>query len=389
MNQALRRLRHPAFLLTLLVSGSAAALLTRSPAQLNTHLAQQLRQQIDRCDESAAARQVAELAPYQHDALHHWVDLLADDRPQVRAAACDALRQQWARWSENPSPESDRGILVLARELAAHDPHSDPRSRMFLKHMASRLLAWPLAASDAEQAAFLQHCTTILQRALPESPTAPQLAAAELPAQETLQPSLPLPPHDLPGGGVPVTPADGPPAAPVADESLPDPELPNSTEPALLPRPAARPLPPERFEPDAPRRIRTFEPSSVTPTSTLDTAALRSLETRSLMRHLHGTPAVAQAAEEELRRRGLDDQALRLARSLDDPDPQVRRSLAEAIPQIERIDHAAWLWQLAEDADAGVRGAALSILATSSNPLTRQRATAQRAKHEAPEEATP
>jgi hypothetical protein len=244
---------------------------------------------------------------------------------------------------------------------------------MFVKLTAQRLLRWPGKSPKLNRVELLADCEAVLQRML--GANSPQTADKVVVNEDTL--SSPRMPFDLPGGGLPITPVMAP-VQTTESPALDDPEAPpiEKKEPALLPRPEARPLPPNGFDPETPRRIRSSEMSSVAPASAIDHAALKQMTTPSLMRHLHDVPALAQAAERELRRRGLNDVTLKLARALHDPDPQVRRALVEAIPTISDIDQAAWLWQLAEDEDANVRQAALNILSTSNNPQTQQRAAA-------------
>ena len=50
-------------------------------------------------------------------------------------------------------------------------------------------------------------------------------------------------------------------------------------------------------------------------------------------------------------------------------DPAVRKELARALPELRSIDAAPWLMQLGKDADAEVRLTAITLMATSGDPL--------------------
>ena len=87
------------------------------------------------------------------------------------------------------------------------------------------------------------------------------------------------------------------------------------------------------------------------------------------MHALHsGDLALRARAEEELERQGFDALHLELARQLTDPDPRVRRELAESLPAMPGIDAHVWLVWLSRDEHADVRLAAMTVMATSSDP---------------------
>jgi len=359
----MRWLRHPLLVITFVACLATLAVVALLPRWTAHHLAELLHRRIVDAQESEAAELVEQLAALDNEALAHLVELLDDDRQQVRIAAREGIRRKLNEWSDRPSQASDRAAALLAGELAERNPPRDLHNRIFVKLTALTLLRWPLESSQIDRVQFLADCSTILQNNL----SAP--IAEEEPSSATsaaLDDAPPMSPDviDLPGGDLPIE--------PVTEQ---DDEHPAGDEdaPALLPRGKENALPPPRFQPEGPRRIRSSEISPSDQTSAIDPAALQSLSTRSLMRHLHGAPQVTQAAEAELRRRGFDDTTLPLAQALDDPDPRIRQQLTESLPKLDRVDHATWLWELADDDDANVRRTALNILATSNNPQTRQR----------------
>ncbi len=107
------------------------------------------------------------------------------------------------------------------------------------------------------------------------------------------------------------------------------------------------------------------------PTASPETAAKAAAAAReeifAAIRRLRD-PAEAAEAETYLRRRGLTDRHLALARQLLDPDPAVRRRLARQLPEVPGLDAAAWLVLLSRDTDAEVRLTALTLLATTGDP---------------------
>jgi hypothetical protein len=83
-------------------------------------------------------------------------------------------------------------------------------------------------------------------------------------------------------------------------------------------------------------------------------------------------PDVA-AARKDMERLGLNDAQVKLARHAVNPDWRVRRDLVEALPSIEVVDPREWLTWLSHDDRSEVRRAAISLMATSSDPALRKR----------------
>lgn len=102
--------------------------------------------------------------------------------------------------------------------------------------------------------------------------------------------------------------------------------------------------------------------------------SLAGLDLLELMSRLSAADhATASAAQAELVRRGFGPRELGLARRLTDPRPQVRRELAKMLPGLAGVDAVAWLRWLSRDQDAEVRLAAVTVMATTSDPaLLRQ-----------------
>ena len=95
---------------------------------------------------------------------------------------------------------------------------------------------------------------------------------------------------------------------------------------------------------------------------------LPNLATLDLMRLLHNVqPDLAQAAESELVRRGMNGVELALARRLTDADPKVRLALVDTLPRVPGLNPKPWLFWLSEDRVADVRRAALTMMAASND----------------------
>jgi hypothetical protein len=362
-------LRHPLTIAVLAACCLLLAVLAWSPEWTKQRLADRVHGEILDSDEATAVALVEQLAEYDAAATLHLVALLDDERPDVRRSARDAIRRQVEQWQQQTTAAGDERAAQLIAALAARPADREESTHLFGKVIALRLMNRSLRSTRVDPVQYLSDCQKVLVRTL-ESPTwvaaGPRpMMSAEIELPDTMPSDLPVAPVALPDG------SDDSEFSTTDATEDDEPEL-SARDPGatgLLLRPDPRLLDDSDSESTPPRLM---QPSEGGP-PLIDEAAIRKLPTRSLMRHLHGIPDVAAAAEQELRRRGLDDATLPLARGLDHPDVQVRRRLVEAIPHVEGIDHSAWLWQLAEDADPTVRQAARNILSTSSNPLTRGR----------------
>jgi hypothetical protein len=89
-----------------------------------------------------------------------------------------------------------------------------------------------------------------------------------------------------------------------------------------------------------------------------------------LFRQLHD-PAleVVANAEQRLTAIGFESAELELARDLVDDRSEVRQSIVDRLSSVPRLDVRRWLVWLSRDSDADVRLAALTVMATSSDPV--------------------
>jgi HEAT repeats len=195
----------------------------------------------------------------------------------------------------------------------------------------------------------------------------------------------------LPGGRLPIQPADPLPAVQVlarpggldhSTESTPE-RLPeqvagrslvdNSAPSALTGAPAAnRPmrLPSEVDALASNRSVHANSGLDVPVESRGDKrerpAVWARLELRDVMHLLSASdPTLAAAAQEELQRRGIVGPLVDLARFAGDADPAVRRAFVESLPTLSGVDARPWLLELSYDDDPRVRAAAVTLMATS------------------------
>jgi hypothetical protein len=389
----------------MLLAGLAMALgalavwgVVRSRVWSPQRFASAMHAQINQAPEPQAIQLLDRLAAVEASAsIPHLVQLLDDDRTAVRAATRELLRQQVAAGLLERRPEQQRALELLIHELARQPLPRDEREQAFIKQTALKLIYWPTEELQIDGAQVLLDCTSLLQR-LTLSPLPERI----LTAQRTEKIYEPPPVFER------VLPADEivlPPEPPATIEVVPLPRPPVSvslsddpTEPApgVLPLEGneAR-LPPERFYPQSPDKLKSETsladeaapapepqptlPPSVTPATPvepaveLDMTKFRELNTRALIRHLHGLPEISETAAALLKERGFDAATLTLAKMLDDPDPQIRKTLVEALPTASHLQAAAWLFELTRDRDAQVSAAAKAILSTSRNPFTQRR----------------
>ena len=222
-----------------------------------------------------------------------------------------------------------------------------------------------------------------------ERPTKKSASGAFAASSGAGEPMLSVSP--LPGGGLPIKPAEpsidriaartGGPGSSLGVE--PRRLSNNALEHALVDRPG-----PPSGASDSPTANRPFRLSSQSGSSTKSLTELAAsdsvvraellrdddrgssawgrLELREVMRMLNASrPALATAAEEELRRRGISGPLVDLARLAGDADPAVRRAFVESLPKLMGVDAGPWLFELSYDDDPRVRSAAITLMATS------------------------
>jgi hypothetical protein len=321
---------------------------------------------------------------------------LGNEREAVARSAERILIEQLAQWRSLPASRSSPKVARLVEHLASNVGHYGPRSRAAASDLAANVLVWPVDRRAVDVARLLEQCEVLVrtipgraasepveqmairprpvQRAKPISPAQLDesllggLPGGGLPAHASPMPSLP--PGFLAPSGPRVLPGEPPvltpPVRPEPDIFVP---LPSEPEPLLPPEPSPPSVP---LLPPPTGGNRSAMPGRMGVRRAWP-AALADMPDRDVMPLLvRDDRQLAPAAERELRRRGFSDVELQLAERLADPNPEVRRDLALALPQLA-VDTQRWLVWLSEDDDADVRLAAVTVMATSRDPLLHNR----------------
>jgi hypothetical protein len=342
------------------------------------------------------------------------VESLAAERSALRAAALRVLHEEIDRGVKSSADEAATTLDRLAQLLASHAPQFEGDVLSRAGELAERIIALPLNAArrgdnrlrdchvifatQAQERIRVRNRTNLRTLAA-DSNKADHAAGTydETSAERTLD----LAP--LAGGGLPIVPAQSKPLrlpARLVAEARP---LRDAESEALAP---AMTVASEMADRDN-RLVNVNSPAAVPPSTSLDddagTEVLRAkhavqttsgvwppsepvrhepavappsdlkqlLELAKCVRANDAT--VAKAAREELKRLGVDERQLNLAHGAIDSDPRVRTEVVEALPLVGSVDTRGWLLWFSHDRDAEVRRAAISLLATSSDPELKKR----------------
>jgi HEAT repeats len=355
------------------------------------------------------------LAQSGQSGLAQVVESLAAKRSALVRAAIRTLHGEIDRAKKLPGVDSAEVLDQLAHVLATHSSGFRGETLDVAAELAARILA--LSSREQNQARRLMDCHVVLahraqKQILLRAGSNISLSEARSTqtdsGRSTKEAPFPLVYCAVPlsGGGLPVSPANADPfplperlvaeARPLSDvkraaipadsstilqtsleaqsqkvrSAVNGPSLPNSPfridvvdsagdEPFAGDQPSAAE---ERPSPD-----KTHVSNS--PEAPEDLVRLLTLDKRVSSDNL----ADAAAARKELKRNGIDESQLKMARATSDSDPQIRRQVVEALAGVDSVDARRWLLWFSHDADADVRRAAISLLATSTDPALRKR----------------
>ena len=356
------------------------------------------RQKIAEASDAQAPQIVRTAASIGDPALPLLVEMLGSYRTSVALAAHQTLTDEVERWRRLSPTEASPKLALLAASLADQVANYGPVGRGWAAELVGQVIQWPTDAAVIDQSQLLADCGRVLgataelrgradwdarQAAEQLDPLHSWRRGDSLPVEENAGLIEVLAENHLPGGGLPIKPADVR-RVPESSVSQAPRVLPVERPPAAIfaEPPESRPLStaPRDAPPGEARRIDEFvKPIAVanrpSPTASVGpTKDFSRLETRPLMQLLQSADrATARAAEAELNSRGMRDVHLQLARELTAPDVSVRRALVDRLPTISGVDAQPWLLWLLEDSASEVRLAALTVLATSRDPQLRQR----------------
>ncbi len=386
-------------------------------------LANRLQQELSTLSDADAERAVRRLALVGDSVIPFLVEALGSDRASVAQAARSQLLARIDAWEQLPAHQSSPKLAIVARSLAENVNRYGPTSRSLAADLAERILRWPTDTHAIDRSELIGNCAMVLSSTESDRRRAErqQIAAFERTFLEpvgsdhltttsewsqtaTTFDSNVLAMTRLPGGGLPVEsisipvtpPGDltassgvltSPPSGLIAapgelpvpvDALLNQGSVPPNAEASRLPpgrlptSSAARPLPPrlstrssvlplaedKNQAPHVPRQFLGGELREELP----------NLATIDVMRLMHNTqPGLAEAAEAELMRRGMNGIEVELARRLTDADPTVRRKLVDTLPRVPGLNATPWLIWLSEDKVVEVRRAALTLMAASND----------------------
>ncbi len=369
---------------------------------------------LDNAPDHKVAAYLDQMALLDGSGLETLVDAMASPREVVSTTAGQTLHQLLDRWKRVPVGQSSLKIAKLASLLARDAGRMDRTGRVAAADLAQRILEWPVYNPATDRALLIINCDTVIRLAVQNTPPTrakmPRPTASESESRlvrhdptltdlrsEQTRTSLAVNGPDtktlplIPGGDLPVSPTELPPLppslAPLATPHAVSAHLP----PGLMPGPP-EPLPPSRL-PDTetfaipvgpvsdpagePRKLdfQSHQPTLAIPPESASAASssLELLSDRQLIQRL-GASDTGQnrKATNELRRRGLRDSELRLAKMLNTSDTPTRRRFVESLANLP-ISSRRWLLYFSQDENAEVRLAAAIRMATSRDSVLHQR----------------
>lgn len=356
-------------------------------------LAAHWQQSLDTVPDDRAEMLVASAARLGRPGLPVLVSAMGSPRPSVSSAGRRWLERQMKAWENLANDESQRNVAALAEVLAAELDRLDPATRLEAARLAQRLLMWRLDGDVVDRARVTWLCDRVLRAAkysVDDSKSVPEheadagsLATTEetgetQSSKERLLPPAPLEIPDLPQEVQARAPFASQANQPKSSNVVP---LPSVNDAARTPDIADAwsmrshrlglndsGLSEARIYTDT--RQRVLVPSSTDGISTASETdiPIRDLSLIECMQRLHRPGLESLAAEDELKRRGFDPLRLSIARRVYHPDYHVRLQLVRDLPDIPGIDATDWLIALASDEREEVRLAAITLLATLTNP---------------------
>jgi hypothetical protein len=344
------------------------------------------------------------------------IEILGDQSAAVRGAAVRVLADQIQRRSSSTRDEATEQLDTISALLAAHAVHLHGEGLRLAADLAERIIDVSAQASPTTTNR-LRHCHFVLAARASEllnakgSAVELQKTAADRFARDDRK--VAADPSPMAIDIAPILDGGGLPAAPVASELTRLPEelvaeakpliagvLPLAMEPtpkqaaavdeAELPGgPSQLPSEWPAMAPSAHDKSGSSPPSETSGLNALDHAQrngqLQKDKTKrpipqSLARLLAFNKQLSSSDDEEvmlamdeMEENDIDPTWLKLARGAVDPDPLVRKELVEALPFIGEFDTQDWFLWLSMDEHVEVRRAALTLMATSNDPVLKKR----------------
>jgi len=414
-------------LLALLIAvGLIAVVVLGLRGWLDRFIAQHWQDRLNSVTDDRAPLLLGQAAALGDAGIPVLVEALGSRRESVARAGKRALLEELDRWEMLSPADASPKLALLAKALADHVDDFGLTARADAAQLATRILLWPLDRQAVDRQQVIGWCETVLRttaldrRLLAEKSLAgrPERAVSgeNRPATDQARSGLGERPSvadreqpgiaiakmaQLPGGGLPIhkfptgsATGDSPAAPRMADVRAGQPRHfsgeSNARPLNSLRKPERLPINPH----DAPKLLSPLNNSSRSPDPGLmrsftgsptpgdrddrlqdggSHAAART-STIELMQRLQAVDKQqVDHARDELERRGFSEFHFDLARRLFAPDPHVRIQLARSLPTLQNVNAEPWLLCLCEDENADVRLAALTLLATTGDPILLER----------------
>ncbi len=402
--------RFPAFLAIMPLTVAVIALAYGLYLQSGRWLVASWQGQLETAPEGQAAILIDRLAQMEESGFPALVQALDSPRECVARMAKRRLWAEIDQWEELRTREASRRAVCLAQTLADQVESLGPDGQKNAVDLAARILAWPVDDEIVRARHVMAACEQVIRTSGLPRPTWSVPSRVEQSGQPNAEG---VPPMEsarratvnaeaqdgeirqltyLSGGGLPtvsplISPAEGEPAG----ESSPGMPAkgtggaPDAAQPADArgPKSPGQPVGPEPAHLDPPAGGRPLGKAATAVGADLLRQGLAPLQNREgdlnkkllltdtleLMRRLRSENAEsADAARQELQRRGFTEVHLELAKQMFDPDPEVRRQLARMLPELRSVHSTPWLVWLCHDRDAEVRLLAITLLATTNDP---------------------
>ncbi len=350
------------------LSIAAIALIATGALNPATYLAGRYQKELRTAPDDKVPFNLQRIAKLGEAGIPILVEALASSRSIVAESARQVLKDQLSLWRLESEARSTSKISLLAENLAKHVDSFGAVGRRAAGELTTEILIWPVNTQNSDNGRLITNCEIVI-RAISEqiasnagnqepastetlTPIANEFPISSLPPDIVRIPSLPVKQQR----GVDVEKSIG-----SASSTIPPVEF--TIENSNIPKPLA--LEPSTVEEPRESQSRQDETSRPSPT----TVAIDRLDDVSLMRRLRLADASqAYAAAEELANRGYSEDDFQLALQLTSPDPKQRIALVSDLPRLTGVDSRKWLAWLSYDENAEVRRAAVSILATSTDP---------------------
>lgn len=329
----------------------------------------------DRMDE--VLRKMADLGEPGLDAL---TDALSSSRAIVCDTAYEILCDELNACARLEPLDAHDRLRAIASALAAHVDQQSPSARGAAARLAVRVLLWPADSAPGDRGPMVADCEHVLQAAgAPAKQSLKRRQAVNRPAQrESVAHTAAEPPRldtasraNLPD--TTITPADFD-LPELARAATDDRDAGEAAEPGPFDATGTTAMPGQASAASAAEeREATAETdaSLISPTTHElrgRARSLKALDTLALFKQLHESNDAATEAAAELQARGFSIRQIEVGMHLTSLDAHERRLWTEALPGIRGVSAKAWLLHLSRDESLSVRRAAVSLLATSSDP---------------------